>query len=110
MCWCDRHSSIAYAEWNWTDWSLKDMPAVGRNLQDHLEIYVQQRCTKPITLHNQSSWRYPHNMIRIGAQWFLNQTGLAASSHLETGGFVRSNEKVEHPDSPISLLAFNCSS
>lgn len=38
-------------------------------------------------------------MIRIGLQWFLNQTGDAASSHLESGGFARTTDKV------VSLLA-----
>jgi choline dehydrogenase len=33
-------------------------------------------------------------MIRIGLQWFLNQTGEAASSHLESGGFARTTDKV----------------
>ena len=37
-------------------------------------------------------------MIRIGIQWFLNQTGPTATSHIESGGFVRSRPGVEHPD------------
>ena len=73
---------------------VQDMPGVGNNLQDHLEIYVQERCSQPITLYNQSSWRFPHNMVRIGLQWFYNRQGLAASSHLESGGFARSRPDV----------------
>ena len=46
---------------------------VGQNLQDHLEVYIQQECTKPITLYK---WQQPHNMVRIGAQWFLTRTGM----------------------------------
>ncbi|KAH7732009.1 choline dehydrogenase [Aphelenchoides avenae] len=83
---------------------VQDMPGVGSNLQDHLEIYVQQHCTQPITLYNQSSWRFPHNMVRIGLQWFYNQTGLAASSHLESGGFARSSPEVPHPDIQFHFL------
>uniref|UniRef100_A0A915CYD0 Glucose-methanol-choline oxidoreductase N-terminal domain-containing protein n=1 Tax=Ditylenchus dipsaci TaxID=166011 RepID=A0A915CYD0_9BILA len=83
---------------------IQDMPGVGSNLQDHLEIYVQQKCTKPVTLYNQSSWRFPHNMIRTGVQWFISQSGLAASSHLETGGFIRSNDTVKHPDIQYHFL------
>ena len=26
------------------------LPGVGRNLQDHLEVYVQHACTQPISL------------------------------------------------------------
>jgi choline dehydrogenase len=77
---------------------------VGSNLQDHLEIYVQQKCTQPITLYNQSSWRFPHNMIRTGLQWFAMKTGLASSSHLESGGFARSTPEVAHPDIQFHFL------
>ncbi|KAI1729853.1 GMC oxidoreductase domain-containing protein [Ditylenchus destructor] len=83
---------------------VQDMPGVGANLQDHLEIYIQQKCKKPITLHNQSSWRYPHNMIRHGLQWFTNKSGVCASSHLESGGFIRSSDDVEHPDIQYHFL------
>jgi hypothetical protein len=33
-------------------------------------------------------------MIQIGGQWFLTKKGLAASSHLESGGFARSSLEV----------------
>ncbi|CAB3404459.1 unnamed protein product [Caenorhabditis bovis] len=81
-----------------------DLPGVGKNLQDHLEIYVQQECTQPVTLYNKSSWKFPHNMIKIGLEWFTRRTGLGASSHLETGGFARSNDTVSHPDIQFHFL------
>ncbi|CAI5440603.1 unnamed protein product [Caenorhabditis angaria] len=83
---------------------VADLPGVGQNLQDHLEIYVQQECRKPITLYNQSSWKFPHNMVKIGLEWFLARKGLGASSHLETGGFVRSSDDVAHPDIQFHFL------
>ncbi|XP_072169809.1 choline dehydrogenase, mitochondrial-like [Diadema setosum] len=79
------------------------LPGVGQNLQDHLEVYVQHRCTQPITLYT-AQWKFPHNMIRIGLQWFLFQNGLAASPHLEAGGFIRSRPGVEHPDIQFHFL------
>ncbi|RCN37773.1 choline dehydrogenase domain protein [Ancylostoma caninum] len=81
-----------------------DLPGVGENLIDHLEIYVQQKCTKPITLYNKSSWRFPHHMIKIGMEWFTMQKGLGASSHLETGGFARSRDDIDHPDIQFHFL------
>eukprot|EP00922_Rhytidocystis_sp_ex-Travisia-forbesii_P052082 GHVS01077297.1.p1 GENE.GHVS01077297.1~~GHVS01077297.1.p1 ORF type:complete len:559 (-),score=54.72 GHVS01077297.1:369-1847(-) len=74
---------------------VRELAGVGQNLQDHLEFYAQWRCTKPITLLN--SLR-PHNMLRIGIQWFLTQTGEGASSHLESGAFTRSRPGLPHPD------------
>ncbi|CAD6194045.1 unnamed protein product [Caenorhabditis auriculariae] len=81
-----------------------DLPGVGQNLQDHLEIYVQQECTKPITLYNKSSWKFPHSMIRIGLDWFLRRKGLATSSHLESGGFARTSDNSDHPDLQFHFL------
>ena len=82
---------------------VKDLPGVGENLQDHLEVYVQQRCTKPITLYS-AQWKFPHNMVRIGLEWFLKQTGDGATAHLESGGFIRSRPGVEHPDIQYHFL------
>lgn len=79
------------------------LPGVGRNLQDHLEIYIQQVCTKPITLYS-AQWKYPHNMIRIGLEWFLFQTGYGATAHLESGAFIRSRGGVPHPDIQYHFL------
>uniref|UniRef100_A0A914GQK2 Glucose-methanol-choline oxidoreductase N-terminal domain-containing protein n=1 Tax=Globodera rostochiensis TaxID=31243 RepID=A0A914GQK2_GLORO len=83
---------------------VQDMQGVGRNLQDHLEIYVQQKCTKPITLYNKSTWRHPHRMAMTGLQWFLTKKGLAATSHLESGGFARSSPEMDHPDLQFHFL------
>ncbi|KAI3420307.1 hypothetical protein GPALN_003618 [Globodera pallida] len=83
---------------------VQDMPGVGRNLQDHLELFVQQKCTKPITLYNKSTWRHPHRMVMAGLQWFLTKKGLAATSHLESGGFARSSPEMDHPDLQFHFL------
>lgn len=82
---------------------IQHLPGVGENLQDHLDLYLQYECTQPITLHN-ATWKYPHHMIAIGLEWFLKQTGMGASAHLETGGFIRSRPGVEHPDLQYHFL------
>ena len=63
------------------------LPGVGGNLQDHLEVYLVQRCTKPVSLYSQQRGL---GMVRVGLQWFLNQTGDGATTHLESGAFLRS--------------------
>ena len=79
---------------------IQHLPGVGENLQDHLEIAVQQRCTRRVTLYN-ATWKFPHNMVKIGLQWFLTKTGEGATNHIHTGGFLRSRAGVEHPDIQI---------
>lgn len=72
-----------------------ELPGVGENLQDHLEIYLQMACTQPISL-----FKY-YNLLGkalTGAQWLFTRTGLGASNHFEAGGFIRSKKGVPHPD------------
>ncbi|XP_023647353.1 choline dehydrogenase, mitochondrial [Paramormyrops kingsleyae] len=80
---------------------VSHLPGVGSNLQDHLEIYVQQECTKPITLYKAQK---PTQMMKIGLEWLLKQTGYGATAHLESGGFIRSRASVTHPDVQFHFL------
>jgi choline dehydrogenase len=65
--------------------TINHLPGVGENLQDHLEIYVQYQCKKPVTLYKYN--KFPFMQI-AGIEWFLNKTGICTSSHLESGGFA----------------------
>jgi len=49
-------------------------------------------------------WKFPLTMVRTGLEWFLAATGPAASSHLESGAFVRSRPDVPFPDIQIHFL------
>lgn len=62
-----------------------DLPGVGANLQDHLEIYQQYECKQPVSL---APALKHHNQPAIGAEWLLMGTGLGASNQFEAGGFV----------------------
>ena len=74
---------------------------VGQNLQDHLETYVQYACKEPITLYSALN---PLVKLRIGLQWLLFQSGLGATNHFESGGFVRSEAGVRQPDLQYHFL------
>ncbi|XP_054832938.1 choline dehydrogenase, mitochondrial isoform X3 [Eublepharis macularius] len=77
------------------------LAGVGQNLQDHLEVYIQQKCTQPLTLYKSQK---PLNMIKIGLEWLWKFTGDGATAHLETGGFIRSRAGVSHPDIQFHFL------
>ncbi|XP_034514368.1 choline dehydrogenase, mitochondrial isoform X4 [Ailuropoda melanoleuca] len=83
----------------WMDMTIHQ--GVGQNLQDHLEVYIQQACTLPITLH---SAQKPLRKVRIGLEWLWKFTGDGATAHLETGGFIRSRPGVPHPDIQFHFL------
>jgi choline dehydrogenase len=78
-----------------------DLPGVGKNLQDHLEFYFQFECTEPITLNGQLDWF--HKGL-IGARWLLTKSGLGATNHFESCGFIRSKAGVEWPDIQYHFL------
>lgn len=81
--------------------TIVDLPGVGQNLQDHLEFYMQYECKKPITLYSMMN---PIKKASTGIQWFLAKKGLAASSHLEAGAFIKSDSSIDHPDIQYHFL------
>ncbi len=80
---------------------VNDLPGVGENLQDHLELYVQYACKKPVSMYPALQW---YNQPKIGLEWLFNRTGSAATNHFEAGGFIRSNDQVEYPNIQYHFL------
>lgn len=80
--------------------AILDQPLVGENLQDHLEVYLQYKCKKPVTLYPVGNWtlKYLHKRVKVGLDWFLLGKGIGASNQFETGGFIRSKIGLKHPD------------
>ncbi|MEX2397429.1 MAG: GMC family oxidoreductase N-terminal domain-containing protein, partial [Balneolales bacterium] len=68
---------------------VADLPGVGENLQDHLEVYVQHSCKKPVSLNPAMKW---YRKLDVGLRWLLFKKGPASTNHFEAGGFVRSND------------------
>ena len=80
---------------------IADLPGVGENLQDHLEVYIQHASKLPVSIApGLAWWRRP----LIGAEWLFLRSGLGASNHFEAGGFVRSNDAVAYPNLMLHFL------
>jgi choline dehydrogenase len=80
---------------------VADLPGVGENLQDHLEVYVQHGCRLPVSAQPAMKWR---NRPWVGAQWLLGRRGPGATNHFEAGGFIRSNDSVAYPNLMFHFL------
>ena len=78
-----------------------DAPGVGENLQDHLEVYFQYRCTQPVSLNRELAW---WRKGLIGARWVLRRDGLGATNHFEACGFVRSRAGLKWPNVQYHFL------
>ncbi len=80
---------------------VHDLPGVGANLQDHLEIYQQYECLQPVSLVGALQW---WNQPAIGAEWLFLNRGTGASNQFEAGGFVRSSEAFDWPNIQYHFL------
>jgi choline dehydrogenase len=79
---------------------VKHLPSVGKNLQDHLDVLVVQKCTKSVsagfTLRN--ALRGVWELVR----YFTTGRGMLSMVGAEGGGFVKSS-----PEEPIPDLQFH---
>jgi choline dehydrogenase len=78
-----------------------DLPGVGENLQDHLEVYIQYGCKLPVSVQPALKLR---NRPWIGANWLFFRGGPGATNHFEGGGFARSNDDVDYPNLMFHFL------
>ncbi len=80
---------------------VADLPGVGSNLQDHLEVYIQYGSLQPVSI---GPWLKHRHKPRIGLEWMLLRRGVGATNHFEAGGFIRSNDRVDYPNLMFHFL------
>ena len=80
---------------------VHDLPGVGENLQDHLELYLQYACKQPVSLYPALQW---WNQPKIGAEWMFLGKGIGASNQFEAGGFIRTRPEFEWPNIQYHFL------
>ena len=80
---------------------VQDLPGVGKNLQDHLEVYLQYQCKKPVSLYKYMNiWGKAY----IGIRWLLFKSGLGATNHFEAGAFLKSSADKPYPNLQFHFL------
>ncbi len=78
-----------------------DRPGVGKNLQDHLEVYMQMAASKPVSLFKY--WNF-WGKAYVGARWLLTKTGPGSTNQFESAAFIRSDKGIEYPDVQYHFL------
>jgi choline dehydrogenase len=78
------------------------LPGVGRNLQEHLDLWIHYTCLKPITLNVLSS---PLEQAKSGLQYMLFKKGVAACNNIEGGAFIKTEPSMERPDMQMHFTA-----
>ncbi len=80
---------------------VHDLPGVGENLQDHLEVYVQYASKQPISVAPAMKMR---NRPWVGFKWLFFRSGPGATNHFEAGGFIRGDDEVAYPNLMFHFL------
>lgn len=88
---------------------LLDRPAVGKNLQDHLQIRSVYKVQSALTLNDRArTW---WGKAGIGLEYLLHRSGPMSMAPSQLGAFTRSSPEYSHPNiqyhvQPLSLGAF----
>ena len=80
---------------------VHDLPGVGKNLHDQLEVYITAQTKEPISYSGEDRW---DRAVRHGLQYLLYRTGPATATVTEAGAFVRSSDTVRSPDIQLHML------
>jgi len=79
---------------------LHDLPGVGANLQEHMDVMLGFRTKEALSI----AWlRHPWMRWKVGLQWMLTRGGIVASSIYEVGGFFRSDPSVERSNLQVHM-------
>ncbi|RJG03228.1 GMC family oxidoreductase [Noviherbaspirillum sedimenti] len=77
------------------------LPGVGRNLQDHLSLYMKYRAIQPVSLY---AHVHPVRASIAVARYLLSRTGPLTSTGIEAIGYVRSQAELPEPDVKLSMI------
>jgi choline dehydrogenase len=84
---------------------IADTPGVGADLQDHLQIRFQYRCTEPITMNDViNHWRHRY---AAGLRYMLTRKGLLTIGAGYAGSFLRTRPELATPDVQLHFLIFS---
>lgn len=75
---------------------VADLPGVGQNLQDHVDVMVIAK-SKSITPYGISVRALPR-LVKDGLRWVMQRRGMLSSNMVEAGGFVRTSPCEPRPD------------
>ncbi|MEO1538214.1 MAG: choline dehydrogenase [Pseudomonadota bacterium] len=84
-----------------------NLPGVGENLQDHLEVKVKHRMTRPYSMWSHA--KFP-NYLWTGLQYLLTGQGAGRQQGLEAGAFCTLDPSAPAPDTQlhfVNALAFD---
>ena len=78
-----------------------DLKGVGKNFQDHMDVYLAAKVSQPVSYNGQDRW---DRALLHGLQYLLYKTGPVTACVAEAGCFLKSSDEVRSPDIQIHCL------
>jgi choline dehydrogenase len=80
---------------------VHDLPGVGQNLQDHVNINIKYESLLPVSNTNLLKL---HRKALLGLQWLITRKGPGATNHFELAGYIKSADDISHPDLQLLFI------
>ncbi|MDP6411751.1 MAG: GMC family oxidoreductase N-terminal domain-containing protein [Arenicellales bacterium] len=80
---------------------VHDLPGVGENLHTHVLISLVFQCSQPASVY--PATRFPGNLL-AGLQWLISKTGAAATTHMDVGGFLKTDSGSPAPNLQCTFM------
>lgn len=81
--------------------SIADLPGVGGNMQDHLDVTVIHDMTEKLSAHSMQAGL---KKIGVGIKYLMSKSGPGADNFLQAGAFLKSREGLDRPDIQLHLV------
>jgi len=78
-----------------------ELPAVGKNMQDHLDMLISAHLKEPLSL---MYYQAPHRGIMEMIKWFTKKPGVLSDVVLPVGAFIKTDKALERPDVQFHIL------
>ena len=78
-----------------------DLKGVGKNFQDHMDVYLAAKVSQPVSYNGQDRW---DRALLHGLQYLLYKTGPVTACVAEAGCFLKSSDEVRSPDIQVHCL------
>lgn len=84
---------------------IEDAPAVGANLQDHLQVRMVFKCRQKITFND--AYHSPIGRARMALDYFINRRGPLTSAAGYATAFFKTDPRYATPDCEVHFILFS---
>ncbi|MEM8615665.1 MAG: choline dehydrogenase [Pseudomonadota bacterium] len=80
---------------------IADIPGIGQNLQDHLDVTVVNEMTEKLSAYSKQAGL---KKLGVGLKYLMTKSGPGADNFLQAGAFLKSRSGLDRPDLQIHVV------